>query len=313
MTVFPYDQFAKDYLKELLSPLGEVETSRNIAGEVREIDVWFAPTAPVTSATSLGLLGRLAATAAIFEPFRNAIDLGNVRTCMSKLFDVFAFLERQARRNNTRVEEKDLPNLWIISPTASESLLTGFGATLDVDNWGSGVYFFPAHWKGGVVVIHQLPPTPETLWLRILGKGRVQQQAIDELAALPENDPLRGVVLELLSNLKAILEVNQNLEPEEQDLIMRLSPLYEQRLAEATQQGIEQGIERGIERGIEQGIGQGVRQGQRIFVENLLRAKFGELDEELTAIIEPLLALPPADSTALLLHLSRAELLARFN
>lgn len=43
MTVFPYDQFAKDYLKELLSPLGEVETSRNIAGEVREIDVWFAP------------------------------------------------------------------------------------------------------------------------------------------------------------------------------------------------------------------------------------------------------------------------------
>jgi len=47
-----------------------------------------------------------------------------------------------------------------------------------------------------------------------------------------------------------------------------------------------------------------------------LRAKFGELDEELTAIIEPLLALPPADSTTLLLqlsNLSRAELLARFN
>ncbi|WP_338022917.1 hypothetical protein [Argonema galeatum] len=39
MTVFPYDQFAKDYLKELLSPLGEVETSRNIAGEVREIEI----------------------------------------------------------------------------------------------------------------------------------------------------------------------------------------------------------------------------------------------------------------------------------
>ncbi|MFB2839390.1 hypothetical protein [Floridanema evergladense] len=143
------------------------------------------------------------------------------------------------------------------------------------------------------MVIHQLPPTPETLWLRILGKGRVQEQAIDQLAELPENDPLRIVVLELLSNLKAILEVNQNLAPEEENLIMRLSPIYEQRLAEATQRGIDQG--------------------QRIFVENLLRAKFGELDEELTAIIEPLLALPPADSPALLLNLSRAELLARFN
>ncbi|MGA9382035.1 MAG: hypothetical protein WBV73_25015, partial [Phormidium sp.] len=224
------------------------------------------------------------------------IDLGNVRSCMGKLFDVFAFLERQARRNNTRVEETELPHLWIISPTASESLLSGFGATLDLDNWGSGVYFLHPHLKTGIVVIHQLPPTPETLWLRILGKGRVQQQAIDDLVKIPENDPLRIVVLELLSNLKTILEVNQNLAPEEQDLIMRLSPLYEQRLAEATQQGIDQG--------------------QRIFVENLLRAKFGELDEELTAIIEPLLALPPADSTALLLqlsNLSRAELLARFN
>lgn len=308
MTVFPYDQFAKDYLQELLSPLGEVETSRNIAGEVREIDVWFIPSAQAVNATSLGLLGRLAATAGIFEPYRNAIDLSDVRSCTSKLFDLFAFLERQARRNNTRIEEKDLPHLWIISPTASESLLTGFGATLGLDNWGSGIYFFPEHWKGAIVVIHQLPQTPETLWLRLLGKGRVQQQAINELAALPENDPFRGVVLELLNNLKTILEVNQNLEPEERDLIMRLSPLYEQRLAEATQQGIEQGIE--------QGIGQGLRQGQRIFVENLLRAKFGELDEELTAIIEPLLALPPADSTALLLqlsNLSRAELLARLN
>jgi len=308
MTVFPYDQFAKDYLKELLSPLGEVETSRNIAGEVREIDVWFVPGAQATSTTSLGLLGRLATTAGIFEPYRNAIDLEDVHNCMGKLISVCAFLARQARRNNTRVEDKDLPHLWIISPTASDSLLRGFGAQLDLDNWGNGIYFFPEHWKGAIVVIHQLPRTPETLWLRMLGKGRVQEEAIDELTALPENDPLRGVALELLSNLKAILEVNQNLEPEERDLIMRLSPLYEQRLAEATQQGIE--------RGIEQGIGQGVRQGQRIFVENLLRAKFGELDEELMAIIEPLLALSPADSTALLLqlsNLSRAELLARFN
>ncbi|NTV78681.1 MAG: methyl-accepting chemotaxis protein [Clostridiales bacterium] len=90
MTVFPYDQFAKDYLKELLSPLGEVETSRNIAGEVREIDVWFVPRAQATSATSLGLLGRLATTAGIFEPYRNAIDLEDVRNCMGKLISVCA-------------------------------------------------------------------------------------------------------------------------------------------------------------------------------------------------------------------------------
>lgn len=40
---FPYNQFAKDYLEELLQPLGSVQVPRRVAGEVREIDVWFAP------------------------------------------------------------------------------------------------------------------------------------------------------------------------------------------------------------------------------------------------------------------------------
>lgn len=45
MTKFPHDQFAKQYLEELLTPLGKVETSRDVPGEVRQIDdVWFAPT-----------------------------------------------------------------------------------------------------------------------------------------------------------------------------------------------------------------------------------------------------------------------------
>ncbi|WP_342745961.1 hypothetical protein [Brunnivagina elsteri] len=43
MTRFPYDQFAKDYLKELLQPLGKVETSLTVPAEIREIDVYFAP------------------------------------------------------------------------------------------------------------------------------------------------------------------------------------------------------------------------------------------------------------------------------
>lgn len=40
----------------------------------------------------------------------------------------------------------------------------------------------------GFIAVHQLPKTPETLWLRLLGKGNVQQQAIQEVMALPEAD-----------------------------------------------------------------------------------------------------------------------------
>jgi hypothetical protein len=44
MTQFPHDQFAKEYLKELLSPLGQVETGYDVVSERREFDVWFVPT-----------------------------------------------------------------------------------------------------------------------------------------------------------------------------------------------------------------------------------------------------------------------------
>ncbi len=316
MTRFPYDQFAKDYLQELLLPLGKVETSRQVAAEVREIDVYFAPSPQPSSNTMLlGLLGRFATTAALFEPFRNAASKSEIRGCIHKLFDVFTDLERQAKRNNTPVSEIELPRLWILSPTASVSLLDGFGAKLDEDNWGAGVYFLADFLKTAIVAIHQLPPTEETLWLRILGKGRVQQQAIDELEALPENNPLRSKAMDLLVNLKTTLEIGQNVDQEDRDLIMRLSPIYEQRLAEARQEGIQQGIQIYQERLAEarqEGQQQGIQTERRITIENLLRVRFGTLDEELVAIIEPMLVLPPEEFTRFLLQSSREELLARF-
>jgi hypothetical protein len=39
--------------------------------------------------------------------------------------------------------------------------------------------------RTAIVVIHQLPETSETLWLRLLGRGSVQEQALIELQALP--------------------------------------------------------------------------------------------------------------------------------
>jgi hypothetical protein len=72
-----------------------------------------------------------------------------------------------------------------------------------------GIYFLPEIFQTAIIVIHQLPPTPETLWVRILGRGRVQQQAIRELSALPENNPWRASTLELICNFMAILELRQ--------------------------------------------------------------------------------------------------------
>ena len=73
-------------------------------------------------------------------------------------------------------------------------------------------------------------------------------------------------------------------------------------------------LEEGIEQGRQEGRQEGRLEVQRQFIENFLTARFGSLDETLTATIEPLLELPPQDLTRLMLELSnleREEFLAR--
>ncbi len=83
MTIFIHDQFAKDYLEELLSQLGECQTPLEIRSEIRQVDVFFPPsTQPKISPELLGLLGKLATTVCLFEPFRNPVTINEIRTCL---------------------------------------------------------------------------------------------------------------------------------------------------------------------------------------------------------------------------------------
>ena len=293
MTKFPYDQFAKQYLEELLSSIGEVKAPREVRGEVRQIDVWFSPQPQLLgNPEELGLLGRLATTSALFEPYRNPVTPDEIDSCLLKLLEVKGEIKREAKRNNTRISIENYPKLWILTPTASQNILNGFKATLDEENWCSGIYFFGEYFCTAIVVIHQLPRIPETMWLRILGRGKVQSQAIDELDALPEDNIHRKNALLLLADLLSNIEVNPDKDPEDRELIMRLSPLFSQRLEEATQSGVQQG--------------------HREMIENLLVFRFGKLDSQLEVIIEPLLSLSLPELMPLLLQLSREELLDRF-
>jgi len=168
MTKFPHEQFAKEYLQELLSPLGEVETSKDVTAEVREIDIWFQPTSVDAGEyiESLGLLGKMAATPAIIEPFRNPVTAEGIFSCVVKLLNSRAELERRANREDRRLDERQLPMLWILTPTASELLLNSFGFLTPEESqgWGRGVYFLSEVWRVGLIAIHQLPRSPETIW-----------------------------------------------------------------------------------------------------------------------------------------------------
>lgn len=297
MTRFAYDQFAKDFLEELLSPLGEVKAPLEVRGETRQVDVWFAPTLEgEINREELGLLGKLATTPSLFEPFRNAATPNEICTCVLKLLELRTDFQRRGHREGKRMKEEDYPRLWIITPTASKTVLDGFGAKLDLKNWLEGIYFCPQFFRTALVVIHKLPKNQQTLWLRLLGKGRVQQQAIDEIEALPQTDKFRSNAMLLLSNLRTNLTQNQEqLQEEDRELIMRLSPLLTKQLQDAEELGEQRG--------------------QRQLVENMLLARFGSVNEELSTIIGQMMLLSSEELTQILMQLSslsREELLSRF-
>ncbi|MEH2383959.1 MAG: DUF4351 domain-containing protein [Nostoc sp.] len=237
MTRFIHDKFAKDYLEELLKDYGEVKPSEKVSGEIKEIDVLFTPSKQQSSNLQvLGLLGRFAEHPAIIEPFRNPASTDEICDCILKLLERKALVRREAKANKTKLQESEIPKLWVLTPTVSEARLSSFG-TIQKEGWLSGVHFMPDALRTAIVAIHQLPKTPETLWLRLLGRGSVQSQAIVELQALPLNYPYQKATLELVYNLRENLRVNQELEEDDRELIMRLEPLYQRDREQAVQSG----------------------------------------------------------------------------
>jgi hypothetical protein len=200
--------------------------------------------------------------------------------------------ERQGKRENKGLNEAELAYLWILATSVSGSTLEGFGAKLEINNPIEGVYLLSPSHRTGIISINQLPVTPETLCVRLLGRGQTQRQAVRELLTLPERDIFRRRVTELLLSWRVSVEIQNILESEDREVFMALSQSYLE-WKEATKR-------------------EGIQQGQRQIIENLMQVRFGELDESLIKVIDELLKLSPMESSRLLLESSREDLIRRF-
>jgi hypothetical protein len=152
-----------------------------------------------------------------------------------------------------------------------------------------------------IVVIDELPNSPDTLWLRLTGKGRTQEDAIAELLLLPESNPKRGPALGLLVSWRISMELSDQVDQEERRILMALSQAYLAWEKETEQRGIERGIERGKQ------------ETQMLTITSILSTRFGPLDRELELILPAVIDLPIEVAMPLLLQLSREELLQRFS
>ncbi len=253
-------QTQQKYFELCLENFGEVKIQRPVQSETKFIDIYFTPKIPIPPEAKLGLLSQCVGDRPVaFEPYRNPVNIDDIQSCLIKILEVQQELNRER-------EQSQVPQtfMWIITPTIAAHKLEKFHAISDEAIWGSGIYLFPEGLQTGIIVVHQLPTIPETLWFRLMGKGKVQQTAMAEIAALPTDHPDRSNALDLLLSYRVELEAKQNIEPEEQKLIMQLSPLLLERIAASELKGNQE------------------------LVLRLLRKKIGSLSVELEAQVKTL-------------------------
>jgi hypothetical protein len=241
-----HDRFTKEWMKQLLPDFGRVEIESQIMGEIRTIDVVFHPDpAALHSLSDLGLLGRILVKPCALEAFRNAVPAWEICNCGYKRFVLENDLLGVAKSKKQPLPRRDCPDLWIITPTFSKILRKRAGADPDPD-WGPGIYARSDIDRTKILVIHELPQTPDTMLLRLLGKGEIQVQAVKELAELPRDHPYRAQTLKHISILHINLKLRQNKTKDIKEVIMNLSPAYEKWHQETLAEGEARGEAKGV-------------------------------------------------------------------
>lgn len=300
MTRQIHDQFGKELLAELVQPLGQVGVNKEIHAETYHADLSFvpSPTAVAVQFQKLGQLGQMITQSCLIEYFWKPPTIGEIRSCLLKLFSWHSQLQREAKQQKAkahqiRFTDRQLPRLWIVTTSLPGPLLNKCLPFLQPSNDNDGVYLFGGELlKTAIVVIDQLPLTEETVWLRLLGQGAAQEAAVETVLTWVKTDPSLSNVLEIIYKWCTLLDTKPRLTQPEKELLMNLSAAYQ----EARQKAVQQGR-------LEERHG---------LVESLLKSRFGKIDKTLSTVIEPLVQGSPQEVADWLLHLSREELIAKF-
>lgn len=146
--------------------------------------------------------------------------------------------------------------LWIVSPGVPVQALAALSAQR-VPGWPPGFYSSGPLLELWLVVLPELPSTPETRMLRLLGPPKQRLAAMHEVAALPHDDPAKQPQLEILSELiylsKVKLESDESLSQREKDNMTELRRQFEEWKASLRSEGKVEGKTEGEARGKAEG------------------------------------------------------------
>jgi hypothetical protein len=223
-----HDEWIKRALAVWLAGLGDIAADARIAGRSRRGDVLYTEQREDPALRRrLGTLGDLAHGKVLFEVFRNAPSALELKTCVIKLVELEAAEARAARRTARKRSTIVLPTLCVVVPSMSREFAGTMGIVA-MPGGGAGLRkLLGAGWRTVIVVANELPDDVSTMWLRLLGRGKVQlgavQQLLDETS---RQEPLRDATLKLLEEWRQSLPPPEDLSEDVRELAMNVGQSF---------------------------------------------------------------------------------------
>jgi hypothetical protein len=271
----PFDQFFKGVMGWCIAPESEVELERAVHVPVQRIDLAYSARSSVP-VPDLGLVGEMLALGpGMMEYFARGPSPGDVKACVRKRLAYEHERARDAERR--RLPAPAEPWLWILCPRQPREALQAYAAA-PMTGWPPGVWQSWREPRMRFVVLSALPETPETLLLRIFGRGATMARAIAQIDALPAGHLLRGrLEPALLAFEPLLMQISRS---DMHPLLEQIRQNYEAWERRALQKGEALGRKEGREEGRKEGRKKGREEALRDVLIGLLTQRFGGVPPE---------------------------------
>ncbi|MBX3274829.1 MAG: DUF4351 domain-containing protein [Sandaracinaceae bacterium] len=267
----PHEAFGKDFLLGATEALAVAQAELEVGPEPQSIDLWLEPRAArpeaESSHPSIALLAHMTREPCGLELYSRAPGVPELYGCLRKQLGV-AHLRARAQRTTI---ERALPPFWVLCAGRPRRALDALGAAPLEGDFPAGFFGIAVRIPLRLVVLSELPETPETRILRLLGRRRVFSRALAEV----KDDPLLWPILEPVALRWATrIEHRGASSPEEEELLMNTREYFEAYSEKLRQEGRTVGLR------------QGRQEGRRELLAALLAQRFGPLPDAARARLE---------------------------
>jgi hypothetical protein len=189
MSPYQDDDFSKAYTTALYQTKGIIDINVRVkSDENLEVDLLFVRNSqsPAWNYEDLGLFDKLMQVhSTIFiEHYSGYLKPEHITRCMTRRDLYISGEKKEYQKRKQLFKEENKPFTWMLATGCSQEILRAFWAVPDKE-LSLGVYRLAPGLGIGIVVIRELPETPETVWLRGLGKDQILSKAFANISELP--------------------------------------------------------------------------------------------------------------------------------